>query len=95
MATNRIEIAKMTLLSEKQKLGGQQRLFKFDNGYGASVVIGPYSYGGSDGLYELAILKFTGKNEFHLCYTTEITDDVIGWLSEEGVQNLLTQIEAL
>ena len=28
----------------------------FDNYYGVSVVRGPYTYGGKEGLYELAVL---------------------------------------
>ncbi len=33
--------------------------------------------------------------DYELVYDTEITNDVIGYLSENGVDNLLTQIEAL
>lgn len=68
-----------------------QRKFRFPNGYGASVVIGPYTYGGPDGLYELAVLNSEGG----LCYSTPITDDVIGHLSVEGVNDLLDKIAAL
>ena len=63
----------------------------FDNGYGASVVVGPYTYGGEDGLYELGVLGQDGK----LTYDTPITDDVEGYLSEEGVTQLLKQIQKL
>ena len=63
----------------------------FDNGYGASVVVGPYTYGGEDGLYELAVLGSDGK----LCYDTPITDDVEGYLNEEDVTILLKQIQSL
>jgi hypothetical protein len=63
----------------------------FDNGYGASVVVGPYTYGGEDGLYELAVLGSDGK----LCYDTPVTDDVEGYLSEDDVTKLLEQIQKL
>jgi hypothetical protein len=64
----------------------------FDNGYGASVVIGPYTYGGEDGLYELAvILGSDGK----LTYDTPVTDDVEGYLTEDDVTRLLEQIQNL
>jgi hypothetical protein len=64
----------------------------FDNGYGASVVIGPYTYGGEDGLYELAvILGSDGK----LTYDTPVTDDVEGYLTEDDVTKLLEQIQNL
>jgi len=71
--------------------GGEQRIFTFANGYGASVVRGPYSYGGPSGLFELAVLGPDGD----LCYDTPITNDVEGWLSEDHVQTLLAQIDAL
>lgn len=71
-------------------LGIQSRIF-FDNGFGASVVKGPHTYGGKDGLYELAVLDEDG----HLCYTTQITNDVEGYLTEEDVTKLLIQIQNL
>ena len=55
-------------------LGITSRIY-FDNGYGASVVRGQYTYGGSQGLYELAVVKGT-KESSELCYDTPITEDV-------------------
>ena len=63
----------------------------FDNGYGATVVQGPHSYGGIDGLYELAVL---GKDK-KLTYDTSVTDDVEGYLSEDDVTKLMEQIQNL
>ena len=63
----------------------------FDNGYGATVVQGPHSYGGSDGLYELAVLDSNGE----LTYETPITSDVEGYLNEQDVTKLLEQIQSL
>jgi hypothetical protein len=63
----------------------------FNNGYGVSVVKGEYTYGGRDGLYELAVLGSDGK----LCYSTPVTDDVEGYLSEDDVTKLLEQIQKL
>jgi len=71
-----------------------QVIHKFDNGYGASVISNAHSYGGSSGLYELAVLKFEG-GDWSINYDTKITDDVIGHLTESKVQNVLTEIEAL
>lgn len=62
----------------------------FANGYGASVVCHTGSYGGPEGLYELAVLK--GDS---ICYDTPITSDVLGWLEPESVTDLLRQIETL
>ena len=63
----------------------------FDNGYGASVIIGPHTYGGEDGLYELGVL---GKDK-KLTYNTSVTDDVEGYLSEDDVTKLMEQIQKL
>ena len=63
----------------------------FDNGFGASVVKGPHTYGGDQGLYELAV---TDSND-DLTYSTSVTSDVEGYLTEEDVTKLLTQIQNL
>lgn len=63
----------------------------FDNGFGASVVKTPYTYGGKEGLYELAVLDSDGQ----LTYDTPVTSDVEGYLKEEDVTKLLTQIQNL
>lgn len=72
-------------------VGNQQWKFKFPNGFGASVIIGAMTYGGSEGKYELAVLMSTGK----ITYKTEITDDVIGYLTVDQVNDLLDQIASL
>jgi hypothetical protein len=85
---------------------GTQRIYRFENGYGASVVrfsehhgtsIPVGSYGGDKGLWELAVLRFTGEktDKFRLIYDTPITDDVLGYLSEEEVDANLAKIEVL
>ena len=66
----------------------------FQNGYGASVVKHQYSYGGPEGLYELAVLR-GNEDEWELTYNTSITRDVLGHLIEEEVESYLNQIEAL
>jgi len=68
----------------------RQALVDFPNGYGASVVIGPYTYGGDRGLYELVVIK-----DGRVCYDTPITNDVVGFLKPESVTDLLTKIENL
>lgn len=47
----------------------EQWKFKFDNGYGASVITGGIAYCNETQPYELAVLK---RGE--LCYDTPITD---------------------
>ena len=75
--------------------GNVQHLHKFENGYGASVVRHNTSYGHEDGLWELAVLKWCDDGLADIDYTTPITDDVVGWLTDEGVEQVLKQIEEL
>lgn len=70
---------------------GQAYRFYFPNGYGASVVRHGGSYGGREGLWELAVLDSNNK----LTYNTPITNDVLGWLDVSEVNNLLDRIVAL
>ena len=69
---------------------GIQARINFDNGYGASVIKSPFSYGGNQDLYELAVIKDNA-----ICYDTPITDDVIGYLTEDDVTKYLCQIQEL
>jgi hypothetical protein len=63
----------------------------FENGYGVSVVSHTYSYGGKDGLFEIAVLDKDGN----LTYDTPVTNDVIGYLTEEDVTDVLKQVQEL
>jgi hypothetical protein len=72
-------------------IGGVQARIQFDNGYGASVVKTPYSYGGDRGLYELAVLD----NDGHLTYDTPVTSDVIGYLRDIDVTDVMEKIQQL
>ena len=72
-------------------MGGVMSRITFENGYGASVVKTPYSYGGDRGLYELAVLGSDGK----LTYDTPITDDVIGYLRDIDVTDVMEKIQQL
>lgn len=71
----------------------------FENGYGVSVVRDVYTYGGKEGLFELAVTAHEkdeeGKTVTHICYDTPITDDVIGYLTEEQVKEITEQVKAL
>ena len=69
--------------------------FRFENDYGASVVKHFGSYGFEDDLFELAVLDYK-KNELGLlCYDTEITNDVEGYLTNDDVLELLSKIKQL
>jgi len=71
--------------------GGVAAKIMFDNGYGASVIRHEHSYGGKNGLYELAVLDNEGK----LTYDTPVTNDVLGYLSPKEVTDYLIQIQDL
>lgn len=83
---------------------GIQKLYRFPNGYGASVIrfsinvpgVGmvPCSFGAEHGLWELALVKFDGSN-FELVYEHGF-DDVIGRLTDDEVLeklNIIKEIE--
>ena len=68
----------------------------FDNHYAVSVIRGPYSYGGREGLYELAVLYMApDSSESELVYDTPVTNDVEGHLTPDDVTKLMKQVEAL
>ena len=74
------------------EVGGIMSRIHFENGYGASVIRTPFSYGGKIGLYEVGILDSDGE----VCYTTPITDNgVIGYLREEDVSEVMIRIQQL
>jgi len=72
-------------------LGGNQLIYSFKNGYGASVICHKYSCGGDDGLLELAVLG----NDGNIDYDTPIANDVVGYLDAEEAFDLLDKIEKL
>ena len=75
--------------------GPGQWLFKFDNNYGASVIKHWGSYGYEDDLFELAVLEFDKKGNTHITYKTPITDDVVGYLTNNDVIRYLNKIKNL
>lgn len=86
----------MTVIIDRPLNGGTQVVHRFENNFGASVVRHDFSYGGEDGLFELAVLTFASEaNDYELTYDTEITDDVLGHLTEEDVESLLKRIEKI
>ena len=81
---------------------GQHGLIFFPNGYGVSVVRfkRPYSdrgygsYTSNDNEWEVAVI--TGnKDKWELCYDTDITDDVLGHLTEGEVDWVMLQVQQL
>ncbi len=76
---------------KKHPMGdGIQAKMNFNNNYGVSVVKTSFSYGGNSGYYEIAILY---KGE--ITYNTHITDDVIGWQTEENITEVMEKVQKL
>lgn len=73
---------------------GIQALHFFPNGYGVSVVRFPGSYGFTDDLYEVAVLKGVSE-KWEICYDTFITDDVMGHRDEQDIENIMEEVSTL
>ena len=50
-----------------------------------------FSYGGKNGLYELAVLDTDGE----ITYETDVTNDVIGHLTPDKVTETMAFVQAL
>jgi hypothetical protein len=74
-----------------QYMDGVAARIMFKNGYGVSVVCHSFSYGGKNGLYEVAVLDTDGE----ITYETDVTDDVIGHLTPEKVTETMAFIQVL
>lgn len=74
---------------------GVQHKYAFPNNYGASVVKHDFSYGGRNGLWELAVLDYSIDKEGEISYHTPITQDVIGHLTWKNVEGILQEIKQL
>ena len=72
-------------------LSGIRSTCHFDNGYGVSVVRHKFSYGNKLNLFELAIIDKVGD----IVYSTPITDDVLGYLSEDDVSDTMIKVQRL
>lgn len=83
------------LKETRELFGGIQYLFKFKNNYGASVVKHDGSYGNKEDLWELAVIRFDRYDKWCLNFDTEITDDVLGYLTDEDVRGYLKEISEL
>jgi hypothetical protein len=68
----------------------KQAIAKFENGYGVSVLLGSCFYSNGKDTYELAVLF----NDV-ITYQTDITDDVMGYLSENEVSEVMMKVSLL
>lgn len=80
-----------TLDDVSDKAGHTCLRFGFPNGYTASIVRGPNTYGGDRGLYEGAVVH----KDYGIVYDTPITSDVEGWLTTEKAIVFIESVAAL
>lgn len=84
---------------------GLQRLYKFQNGYGASVVRFGWrfrdkkkryaSYTKNDQQWELAVIRWVTPRRFEIVYNTPIASDILGYLTKADVEKVLDKIRKL
>lgn len=85
------------LVESKNLHDGFQTIYRFPNNYGASVVCHGGSYGGHDGLFEMAVIYFNGLSDYDwtINYSNPITTDVMGFLSSKEVSAKLYLVKSL
>lgn len=83
-------------LATTDSIWDDQCMYKFENDWGASVIYHQGSYGYEQGLVELAVVRWNKDGTgWCLSYDTEITDDVIGYLSQHEAAEILQKIKQL
>ena len=92
---DKVESFRENLINTDYINSGVQHRYKFDNNYGASEIKHDYSYGGKNGLWELAVLDLSIDNSGEITYHTPITQDVIGYLAWKKVEEILQEIKEL
>lgn len=71
---------------------GAQAVFKFKNGFGASVIYGPLT-NSYPNRFELGLVVFEkDDSNYHLYYNDIVDGDVVGHLNVEGVNDYLRKI---
>ena len=76
--------------TESNRFGGIQYLADFDNKYSISIIKHSGSYGREEDKWEIAVL-----HNGELCYDSPVTDDVIGWLTDEEVIEYFFKVKFL
>ena len=88
-----MNIKTIHLIETRKVNGGIQKIYKFPNGYGASVIKHKGSYGYDLDKWEIAPLgqqdEFIGQSVF------EWYDDVQGYLNDPQVDRILKQISLI
>lgn len=67
----------------------------FTNGYALSIIQGPYSYGGPEGLYEIAPINKSLELDGSLFDEEDLGDDVLGYCTLERVRYYMNKLAQL
>ena len=78
---------------ETKTPNGVQAIVKFGPHYELSIIKSDFSYGGSQGLYEIAV--FLDKEMIELPGVTQPGDTVKGYLSEDNVNDIIESMAQL
>lgn len=82
-----LEAAREIVMAE----GDHREQVYFANGRGVSIIRNEFSYGGRNGMFEIAVLDAEGQ----LDYSTPVTEDVLGWQSVEQVLDVMKAVSEL
>jgi hypothetical protein len=55
----------------------------------------PYSNGGHQGLWEAGIMKTSDEGGWEMVYTTPLTDDVVGYLTDAELADFVNAVRSL
>lgn len=80
------------IVAHEEEYGISRIRLRFPNDYGASIIKGR----AATYRLELAVIHFVGDNDqWDLDYRTPITNDVIGYLDEKSLTEVLNKIKGL
>lgn len=81
----------------KHLMDGTQTVYRFPNGYGASVITGQFTYTDTERPFEVGVLRFDNpkSKRWEITYDTPLTDDTLGYQTLQGVYEILQQIKDL
>jgi len=81
-------------MQEKPHSGGEgiQRNYNFVNGTNLSAIKTPWSYGGNNDLWEIAVLDSDGNFITQIIWN-DLDDDVIGHLDDDALYDYVSQVQ--
>jgi len=91
-----MEIKTFKDLEFTQEYNVVKAICMFDNGYGISVAMGPFTKGGIAGLYQMTPLRFIPQvNSAVNYFNSSVADDTMGHLTQDQVTEYMKLIQEL